>query len=289
MCLFNIYYTHLLKKLLKKLNRIIYSFSTGACSAFPKTEMNKMDTTKENEYVFNFKLARLMGLYQILDPTTITLCGYNVYHIIMAVFKLYLYFMSLLGPISLYYLTNDVIAFTFYVGTVQNYIYSCFKIIMFVNRSKDIWNLIDVTSFNFMSYRHYNRNIFTNWRTICIWTSYMYIILVFFVLLCWSASPFVFSNTIVQIKNIDGSYSKYQINVINSFVMLSDETYNKHLALFYCVELTAGVLFMYFTTIFDIFVIMICFALCCQMEAISSAVQSLGYNLSFDNNLSTYN
>lgn len=248
-----------------------------------------MDPTKENDYVFNFKLARLMGLYQILDPTTTTLCGYNIYHITMAVFSLYLYFMSSLCPISLYYLMNDIIAFAFYVGTTLNYLYSCFKIKIFVNRSKDIWNFIDVTSFNFMSYQHYNREIFTNWRTICIRTSYMYIVLVLFVLLCWSVSPFMFNNTLVKIRNLDGSFSKYQINVINSFVMLSDETYNRHLVLFYFVELTTGVFFIYFTAVFDILVIMMCLALCCQLEAISSAVQSLGYKYPIDNNSSTCN
>lgn len=242
-----------------------------------------MVSANENEHIFNFKLARLVGLYQILDPTTFTLFGYNGYHILMGLFSLYLYFMSSLCPISLYYLMNDVIAFTFYVGCVENYLFSCYKIIIIVHHSKDIWNCIDVTSFNFMSYRHYDRRIFVNWRTICVRTSRMYIILVFFVLLCWAVSPFVFNDTLVKIKNTNGSYNNYQINVINSFVMLSDETYNKHVAVFYCVELLAGFLFIYFTTIFDVLVIMMCLALSCQLDAISHTVQSLGYEYPFDN------
>ncbi|KAL4107598.1 hypothetical protein QTP88_017923 [Uroleucon formosanum] len=64
-----------------------------------------MDSNQEKQYIFNMKLARIMGLYQILSPNSISIFGYNIYHIAIVFFESFMLAILMLFPIG----TNNLI------------------------------------------------------------------------------------------------------------------------------------------------------------------------------------
>ncbi|KAF0766000.1 odorant receptor 46a-like, partial [Aphis craccivora] len=234
-----------------------------------------MDSKHEKQYIFNMKLAKIMGLYQILTPDSISIFGYNIYHIVIVFFGAFMFVISMLFPIGLLYLRNDMIALMYYMGCISNFILSSYKMGNILYYSKDIWRCIDVTNFYFISYKHYDRNLFKNWQTRSIRITYIYIVIALFAFFCWIFSPCVMNKSIITIRNIDGSYT-------------SHETYNMHFYIFYIIEIIVSVCYVYFTIIFDVLMLLICFAISYQLETISSTIKSLGYNLSIQDSIGAY-
>lgn len=247
-----------------------------------------MDSKHEKQYIFNMKLAKIMGLYQILTPNSTSIFGYNIYHIVIVFFGSFMFVISMLFPIGLLYLRNDMIALMYYMGCISNFILSSYKMGNILYYSKDIWKCIDVTNFYFISYKHYDRNLFKNWQTRSIRITYIYIVIALFAFFCWIFSPCVMNKSIITIRNIDGSYSKYRMNIFNIYLIASHETYNMNFYIFYTIEIIVSVCYVYFTIIFDVLMLLICFAISYQLETISKTIKSLGYNLCIQDNIGAY-
>ncbi|XP_060835649.1 odorant receptor 46a-like [Rhopalosiphum padi] len=248
-----------------------------------------MDSKHEKQYIFNMNLARIMGLYQILTPTSTKICGYNIYHTVIVVFGSFMLAISMLFPIGLLYLRNDIIALMYYMGCISNFVLSSYKMGNILYYSKDIWKCIDVTSFYFISYKHYDRNVFKKWQTRSIRVTYLYIVIALFAFFCWIFSPCVMNKSIITIRNIDGSYSKYRMNIFNIYLIASHETYNTYFYIFYIIEIIVSVCYVYFTIIFDVLMLLICFAISYQLETISNTIESFGYEKCTQNNISNGN
>jgi len=235
------------------------------------------------------KFARLTGLYQILNPNTTTFCGCNIYHIVIVFFGSYMLTMSMLFPIGLFYLRNDIIAFMYYMGSISNLLLSCYKMGNILYYFKDIWKCIADTSFNCISYKHYDRNVFKKWQTRSLRVTYIYIVITVFIFFCWIFSPCVMNNSIRNIRNTDGSYSKYRMNIFNLYLIASDETYNLNFYVFYVIEIIINICYLYFTLVCDILMILIYFEISSGMETICIACESLNYNtICSKNDLSEY-
>lgn len=93
----------------------------------------------------------------------------------------------------------------------------------------------------------------------------------------YTISTQVFREDIIPMKNYDGSIDNYRQNVMNLYLIVSDETYNRHYYTFYLVKS----LFLIFMTIlfpiFDILLSILCFVICGQMQMIFSAFKSVSY------------
>lgn len=250
-----------------------------------------MDKHEEKQSIFNWRLAKFVGLFQILNPNAIKILGVNVYYILIWINVLQVIAVSLLFPFGLYYLKNDITALVYYVGVITNILFGCYKIINMMNFSKDLWMCIDITSFNFMMYKHYDMNILKKWQKVSLRLTYLIFITVTIVFLVWSLCPFyITKNIVAKTKNIDGSYSEYRLNIVNLYFMVSDNTYNEYFYIFYLIEVLIVASFLYFTTLFDTFMIMLCLAISCQLETIFHAMASLGHKKSSKIiNLGTFN
>lgn len=237
-----------------------------------------MNPPVDEDYVFNFKFSKWVGLYQILDPTARQLYDHNVYHIIVIIFSVFIFGISAMCPIGLYYLTNDAIAFSYYIGSIEQFLFAVFKILSIVYYSNELWKCITNTSFKTMSYGLHSRIIFKRWQKYTMRVAMLYIVLVCFILLIWMLNPFMFNTTTVSVKNLDSSYSIYRMNIFNIYVPISDVVYNRYFILFYIIDFIILILFFIFTTIYDICMIMICCTLLCQLETINDSLRTLGHN-----------
>lgn len=237
-----------------------------------------MNPLINDDYVFNIELSKFIGLYQILDPSTVKFYNYNVFHIIITFASVFILSISLLCPIGFYSLMNDVIAFTFYLGVVEQFLISIYKALHIVYHSNDLWKIILNTSYTLFSYAFYNRNIFKYWQKRSLNITVLYITAVSFNLLIWMVIPFIFNNTLISVKNLDNSYSYYRLNLFNMYLPISAELYNKYFIVFYFIDSAALVLYLICSMIHDIFKIMTCYTLVCQLETVNDGFQSLGQN-----------
>lgn len=252
-----------------------------------RTNCQTMDLENKEEYIFSFILLKCIGLYQIIDPNTKKLFGYNLYHIFICLFGLILFCITSMFPISLYYWSKDFVAIVYTIGCSENLIFSYCKMLLILYYSQDIWNCMDVTNINFITYEKYNRNVFKNWKKISHRVTLVYCIMSILILTMWILYPLIF-NTTFTIKNLDGSYSNYKLNVLNMYLPISDEVYNHHYAIIYSVEIIGFITYFYFLTIFDIIVLVISCALLCQLSTISNAISSLGHGGSIIDNTGMY-
>lgn len=234
-----------------------------------------MDRKEGNQYLFNLKIGRLLGLYQILNPDTTKIYGCNVYHIIIWFIILITFAVTLLSPFDLYKRKNDPSAFTYHIGAISNVVLSSCKMINILYNLKDIWKSLDIANIYFLKYQYYNINIFKNWqnRTHRIVCAYFSIITIPYV--TWTIIPFFITQPSINIKNQDGTYSVFRLNCFNFYLFVSDKLYNEYFYVFYSIDFVLITGFYYFSIIFDILVIWLCFAFSCHLETISDGIESL--------------
>lgn len=238
-----------------------------------------MDLSHQKTSVFNWKLAKLVGIYHILNPSTAKYFGYNLCHVLsfFGMFSTCAVFIICL--IGFYYMRNNVMLLFNLFGVLINIIFSSFKMARVLYCSKALWKCINNSGLEFMSYHRYNKKIFDHWRRHTILYSNIFFSMMVTTGSFWALSPFVSSkNNFVSIRNLDNSYSKYRMNIYNLYFIVSDTTYNTYFNLFYFIELILIVSFESFLIIFDLSLIMMCFSICCQIETIRDAIESLGHD-----------
>lgn len=248
-----------------------------------------MDQEKAEEYIFSLKTAKMIGLYQILDQSSKKFWGYNIYCVaFMAVTFIVDCIPAMVFSIGLYVWRNDTLTFFYNIATVGNISFAFFKNCMLAYNSKDLWNCVEVTSFNFLShYQHYNGDLSKQARNRVIRLTNAYGMLMIIVSIFWILSPIILSGTAVNLKNVNNSYSTYRLNLLNPYILVSSETYNDYFFIFYFIEMIIVISVTFFYYLVDIFIVSVCFALSCHMEKICEAIRLLGYSthLTADNGI----
>jgi len=173
-----------------------------------------MDIRNEKNHVFNIKLARLIGLYQTLDPGTVKFRGRNVYHMVMACIMLYMCVSSMILNLSgLYYWTVNMPISIDYIWKAVTSYYLIYKLWIVVHHSNDIWDCLSITRYDFTSFSNRNRHVLNHWRERSVWTTTMYTITYYSSLAFYLASTLVFRKDTLPVKNHDGSFSNYCYNI----------------------------------------------------------------------------
>lgn len=240
------------------------------------------------QFIFNLNFTKVVYLYQILKPNNATkIFGYKISHIVISSIALPMLIVSMLSPIGLYHVFSDLIVFTVYFGFVNNFLFSCYKMMNILYYSKDLWKCLDAIRSNFTSYQQYNRNIFTKWQKRFSRVIYTYATIYSIVLFIWIFSPYVFDAVAFTDINEDSPNNKTRSNIFNVYLVASGETYNKYFFIFYLIETMLSFGYVYYSILFDIVITVVCFGLSCRLEAVSDAIQSLGHAKPLTNNLST--
>jgi len=238
-----------------------------------------MDIRNENNYVSNIRLAKCIGLYQVLNIETKKIYGKNVYHIVAAIIALYLSVISIMFNFSsLYYWKNDMIISIDYFWKAEIAMFMMYKLWIIIHYSNDIWNCLSVTWYGFTSsFNFRRRHVLDRWRKRSIRFSTLFLFTYLFCLTIYMGFTQAFRNDITLVKNRDGSVGYYRQNIMNFYIIVSDETYNTYYNTFCFAEalftVSTSILFL----IFDTLLVSLCFAICGQMEMIGFAFESVGY------------
>lgn len=186
-----------------------------------------------------------------------------------------------LCPVGLYRLTNDVVAFVFYLGAVSNFLLGAYKASTMVRWAGQLRRCLERA--DGWSRRHHGDgadydSTRQRWRRRAMRMSCAMFAIFTVPLGFFSVSPFAFDGTVATVRNRDGSHARYRTNIYNMYLAVSsDAVYNRHFGTLYLVELTVHLLYCVSTTVFDMAVISVCFSICRQLNTVRSAVQSLGH------------
>ncbi|XP_026822408.1 uncharacterized protein LOC113560617 [Rhopalosiphum maidis] len=238
-----------------------------------------MDILDEDNHVLNIRLAKRIGLYQILDPETVKCRGQNVYHVVVALVVLYLCAVSMmLNASGVYYWTDNVAIISVdYFWKAQTGLFVFYKMWIAVYRSNDVWNCLSVTRYGFTSFSVRDGHVLYRWRERSVWFTNTLTVMYLTSLAFFLCSSLAFRKDVLPVKNHDGSVGYYRQNILNLYLIVSDETYNTHYYKFYFVESLSVVLLTILFLVFDVLLVTLCFALCCQMQMICSAFESVGH------------
>eukprot|EP00102_Acyrthosiphon_pisum_P023049 XP_016660259.1 PREDICTED: odorant receptor 46a-like [Acyrthosiphon pisum] len=237
-----------------------------------------MDIRNEKNDFFNIKLAKIVGLYQMLDSKTVKYRGRNIYHIGMACVLLYICLFFMIYILScLYYWTVNIPISMDYFWKAEITLYVIYKIWFVVQHSNDIWNCLSITRHDFTSFGNQNRDILDYWRDRLAWLTIVYATMYFMAMFSYLAITLVFSDEKSLVKNHGGSIGYYRQNAMNLYLIVSDQTYNAHYYIFYFVEALFGIFIALLFFIFDFLLVTLCFSMCCQMQIICSAFESVGH------------
>lgn len=252
-----------------------------------------MDAVKEKHYIFNWNLLKLIGLHKVLSPDTLKIRGYNVFHILIF-FVLILPTITVLlqVPLSLYYLSNDVVTFSLFFGHMISMYVNVGKMSVILYHSNDIWNVIISLSLDSLTNRFYDQKIVQLWRKRINRILNSFIIFTAVAFIFWCMSPIISNDAYIITKNLDGSLSYYRQGIMNIIFTVSDSTYNKYYDLFVIQELLAFSLSVLTLTYIDVIFIITSFSICCELDLVCNAIEALGhtsYSNPKDNYLSMYN
>ncbi|XP_060868921.1 uncharacterized protein LOC132943821 [Metopolophium dirhodum] len=241
-----------------------------------------MDIQNEKHHVFNIRFANLIGLYQTLDPGALKCRGRNVYQIFVAFIALYVLVISVVlfvGCLHLWTYNTATSLLDFLITT--NSFYACYKMWIVIYRSCDIWDCLSITRYGFTSLSNRKRNghdILDRWRSRSVWYTSLLAGAYFLTMVFYVGCPLAFGAAVIPIKNHDGSIGNYRLNVLNLYFFASDETYNEYYNTFFVVEalFIASLVITYL--LFDILLLTLCLGICCQIEMICSAFESVNHN-----------
>jgi len=237
-----------------------------------------MDIRDDQNHVFNKTVAKRLGLYQMLDPETTKYRGKNVYRILMTLIMLYVSAFGVILILSgVYYWTQNILLSIDYLWKAISPFIMSHGMWVILHHSNDIWNCLSITRYGFTSFSNWNRHILDRWRERSVWLTTVYAITYYSSLAFYLASTLVFRKDMLPFKNHDGSVGFYRQNVVNFYFIVSDETYNAHYYVFYFFEALYLILMVLIFLIFDILLITLCFAICCQMQMICFAFESAGH------------
>jgi len=233
-----------------------------------------MNPNDDKNYIINLKLMKITGFYQLINPHTSKYFGFNFYKVGAALEVMFgIISMLLLCSSSYYYLDNTNELMSHFMLIVAIF-FSTFKISWVSKKSEMIWNNLDMTSINFLSYTGHKQEILQTARAKSISTTIIFVILWSSVTVAWSISPFFIKDVYLNVKFND-EIRRFRYNSLNYVYPITEESYNENFLYFYVVEMLQVIFWGHGTVAYDTFVISICISIAFQLKTIAVSYTSL--------------
>ncbi|XP_050434429.1 uncharacterized protein LOC126841809 [Adelges cooleyi] len=231
------------------------------------------------DYVFNVRLAKLLGLCQTLHPKNAKYYGYNIYQL-STMFGMVLVGITaaVSGLTGMYHWSNDLTQFSLVYTTCQNLMFLIYKSTAMFKRSDEIWDCLDVIRFDFLSYEFYDKTILKVWQTRTIRITYAICAMSFTATGLWAVGPLFISESYVNLRNRDGSYDSYRLSVFNFYFMVSSDVYNEYFLMFHIVETLIVYTISIIMVLSHVVVISLFYAIAGQLEIINNALENFEKN-----------
>ncbi|XP_022163441.1 uncharacterized protein LOC111028952, partial [Myzus persicae] len=237
-----------------------------------------METFNDHTATINLKILKQYGFYQMLDPNSKKIFGWNVYWIFFIILTLITECLICFGNFGFFLELEDTIdatdLFLIIFSNLLSHSASLKMIILIINRKK-ILDLLDVTDLIFLKSRPCRDNIkilYTHCsRALQLTNIYFYTVAI--VLFEWIIFPIIV-NSFIEYNNANQRLD----NVINRQYPVGVNTYNKYYILFYVFEITIGIKSVYLVLMIDVLLLSIGWAITVQYEVLAAAFKNIGHN-----------
>jgi len=223
------------------------------------------------------KLSKMIGLYQILDPNSPQILGYNIFHLVVTFFTLYEMIILMFCLFGMYYWMNNISQVILQLTFFANFSFGCYKILVLIRNRDNMRKYIEVACNDFIKYKHQENNvIFSKYRFKSLILTYAYVLIGQLILFAWSSTPLIFNNNYVTLMSLNGTPYSYHLNTFNIFFPVTSAIYNRYFILFYILEVLFGFLYVIFSNIFDSLLISMCCAISSNLKTIGNIYTTLG-------------
>jgi len=215
---------------------------------------------------------KITGIYQLINPHA----SFNVYKV-AAKIEIAINFIIILYLCSSSYFyqdnTNELMSHFMLVVAV---FFATIKILYVSRNSELIWNNMNMTSINFLSYKGHNKEILQIARAKSISTTIIFLILWSSVVVAWSLSPYVVKDVYFNVQFKD-EIRRYRYNSFNNVYPISEKFYNEHFIYFYVIEMTQVLFWGHSTIAYDTYVISVCISIVFQLKTIADSYSNLNH------------
>lgn len=228
----------------------------------------------------NLTIFKIIGFYQMVDPNSTTLFGYNVYHFIHIICIIFSTTMTLIGLSGFFFKTEFAREYGFKDMQMSFYL-ACItvgnlKLAIIIVNAKKLWDLFKVAHESFLSSKYCKNNYFKivnrgkQFTRIFPWYSFLFFMTAF----SWITLPKIIDNHNTS-KEININENTHRNNIVNLRYPISVITYNMHYHIIYALESVLCVYCTYGLVTFDLFLIALLQLISVQYEIVLSAYENL--------------
>ncbi|XP_060877078.1 uncharacterized protein LOC132949959 [Metopolophium dirhodum] len=245
-----------------------------------------MSSLESNEVAINLKLFKLFRFYHLFDPNSGKLYKFNIYHLAWYIINCVIACILIYGLLGYFTEMEDVIDSIFHIQIMFCYLLyslSLLKIITFLYKANNIWDLLRVTRIHFLTstqcqahigilHKHRNKSIkITNLISgFAIVTT-----------LEWILFPLVLR----LLSKTDASDSNQRFeNIFNFRFPVTVSDYNNYYFIFYIMESFIAIFMLYAYVVTDVFFISVCYVIIAQYEIIKLAYEVVNCEQTSENN-----
>lgn len=238
----------------------------------------------EKKYAFNLTLFKTIGYYQMVDPNSKKIFGFNIYNVINITLVIFTSIMTVIGLSGFFYKIDNITSEENSFKGIQMLFYlSCIvlgnlKIAITVYNADAIWKLFNVAHESFLSNKYCKQekyklnNCGKQFARIFPWYFFMFFMTAF----AWSTIPIVVNYNSAS-NETQNNENIYMTNIANLRYPITVKTYNKFYKSFYVLEFIMVWYSAYGLVVFDLFIVALLKLLTTHYEIIASAHENFKY------------
>jgi len=226
--------------------------------------------------MINMRLMKKTGFYQLLDSRSPKAFGHNVFKCTSAAQMSILLSAAVIFVVNMYYFSDDINTVMMYSMLITSDGLSILKLYYMLQSSDTIWNCIQTTSIDDLTYKYHDRRILEEGRSKC--TSYSILIMFMWLnlVVSWSLAPLFVTNYFLTAEHKNETY-RYRFNIINFAFPATDRFYNDNFTTYYWIEFITLVLWCHCTMNFDVLLLSMNTTFKYQLKTIANSYSAFDF------------
>ncbi|XP_025192483.1 uncharacterized protein LOC112592593 [Melanaphis sacchari] len=240
-----------------------------------------MSSFEDLDVAFNVKLYKMLRIYDIFDPKSTKIFGYNYYRctgiIITVLTQLYVLFglTGYLIPMedTINYIEQSMLIF---VGSV-NFL-AAIKTCVIIYKANNTWDLFDVTRINFLKSKQcckYRNKILEKVRNKSIRLTNFIFVFAIISWTIWMIYPLVMN---FYLMTTDQNNHQYYQSILYLRYPVTTNNYNQYYFVFYTTEGILAFGIIYYSILIDTVLVSFCWVFIAQYEILSEAFGNIKYD-----------
>lgn len=240
---------------------------------------------ENNEVAFNLALFKKLHLHRLLDPNCTKIFNLQIYRLALVILIIIGLCITIFGLMGFFTKMEDNVdnigLFLIGFSLLQSF-QAVLKLSICVYKANKIWDLLDITCFNFLKSKQCIKHIIILHKYCDMSKKLTNFLSISFIgsISLWLTYPLLFNMFILT--SADRKTRRYE-NFINLRFPVSIKMYNTHYYIFYLMEAEIGFLATYGAVMIDVFLISIYCVIIAQYKILAKAFEKIGHQIKFQN------